>query len=176
MEYLFVALITVLISLIIILIYFSVNYFKERSQPDTVRVATSYPSDGTSPVTETNRFGTYSPLKKNVKVFVFLEECFTHNQFRAEIADDNVVIGRVVEGLPECSKLAVSSSQYLSRSHCSLSESNGNVYITNLSRYGTLLNHAAVNCPTRLDIGDDIIMGNVELKVLSLVFLNNSYR
>lgn len=113
--------------------------------------------------------GTVSTWKKHrVSAQVFLENCGTRQQFRAEFGH-TVVLGRLVVGHPEWNDLAVSNSTLVSRRHCSLIKEGEHIYIQNVSKtQKTRLNGRVVIEPCPIETGDFIGMGDVQLRVIAI--------
>lgn len=107
------------------------------------------------------------PIPRGLKAVVYLEESMTRNQFRAEFGSQ-VIIGRLIHGQAGINDLSVSSSAYLSRRHCRLTEYNGLIYVENMSRSGTVINGVEISQPMPVRQGDILLLGDVQLRVLAI--------
>lgn len=113
-------------------------------------------------------WGTQQPQRNRVTAWAFLENCLTRQQFRAEFGK-TVTLGRLVIGHPELNDLAVSDSIEVSRQHCRLIKKQNRIYIQNLSETKqTRLNGTPVREPMRVEVGDYIQIGDVELRVIAI--------
>lgn len=163
------ALAAILLMLLILLLY------HPEKKPKTI-----YGSGGIDPNTgqETGEeihgyrglnYGTiYVSAKDRLRAIVFLEDCLTKDQFRAELGRESV-IGRLVPGSQNLNHIAVSTSTNISRRHCRLFMHNNCVYIENISQTTyTLLNGRTVDSPQIINTGDIIGLGDAQLRVLSV--------
>ena len=115
--------------------------------------------------------------RKRAVVRVYLENCATRHSYCAELPG-NIVIGRMVMGHPECNTLPVSGSLTVSRQHCRLFlHPNGGIYAENLSQTkAAKLNGRALDTPKRIQIGDYIGLGDIQLRVADIAMQNGRKR
>lgn len=103
-----------------------------------------------------------------VRALVFLEECQSRRQYRAEISGE-VVIGRIIPGYSNINDISVSLSNNVSRRHCRLFEHSGFIFLENLSKVSfTELNGNRLERPEIIKVGDLISLGDVQLKVICI--------
>lgn len=172
MIYVFIGLLALAVILLLLLIL--LIYHPEKKNK------TIYGSGGIDPNTgqETGEeihgyrglnYGTiYVSMKDRLRAIVFLEDCSTKDQFRAELGKESV-IGRLVPGCQGMNHIAVSASTNISRRHCRLIMYHNYVYIENLSKTTfTLLNGRIVDSPKVINSGDVIGLGDAQLRVLSV--------
>lgn len=114
-------------------------------------------------------FGTVVDKKYSaLKALVFLEECQSRRQYRAEITDE-VVIGRIVPGCPDLNDVSVSLSNNVSRRHCRLFEHSGFIFLENMSMVGcTMLNGEKIVAPEIIKVGDLIGISDIQLRVICI--------
>lgn len=114
-------------------------------------------------------YGTiYVDSKSRLRALVFLQDCSTKEQFRAELGRESV-IGRLVPGSQGLNNIAVSASTNVSRRHCRLFMYRNCVYIENISKTTyTLLNGGQLTSPCIINTGDVIELGDVQLRVLTV--------
>lgn len=172
MIYMFFGLMALAVILIMLLVL--LLYHPERKQN------TIYGSGGIDPNTgqETgeeihgyrglNYRTIYVNSRERLRAIVFLENCLTKDQFRAELGRESVV-GRLVPGSQGMNNVAVSMSNNVSRRHCRFFMYNNRVYIENISKTTyTLLNGQTVSAPCVVSAGDVIELGDAQLRVLSV--------
>lgn len=103
-----------------------------------------------------------------IRALVFLEECQSRRQYRAEIFDE-VTIGRIIPGYSNINDISVSLSNNVSRRHCRLFERSGFIFLENLSQVSyTNLNGKKIHTPEIINVGDLISLGDVQLRVICI--------